>query len=403
VPEGVIGELSVGSQGIARGYLSQSSLTAQAEEVAKIWQQVLNIEQVGQTDNFFELGGDSLLSLKVISKLRSLGIDALNFKLRDLMQRPTIGGLLGLDNKKSPLLLMNAQQEEKPPLFCLHAGMGTLFDYQPLANKLQGQRTLYGVPCRTFADPLYKDVSLEQMALDYCQMIRDKQAQGPYALFGWSLGATLAAMVAALLETAGQQVEFLGLVDSFIPDIKGLSLDVWQTDFTDYLSVVLPHISTVQVNQVLDNFYPGHKQALLPDAVLLEATIVDLLADLATQSVIQSANESTTSDEQDAGYAALGSEGLLETFMMARHLKELSCQSITLPKLKVSPHYWWVAARAESDKKELLQLFEQDTSQDFILDTDHFSIIRDERLITEVENLLTVKHNKSLQESKTLV
>ena len=62
-------------------------------------------------------------------------------------------------------------------LFCLHAGMGTLFDYQPLANQLQGQRTLYGVPCRTFADPSFKDISLEQMALDYCQMIRDRQVR----------------------------------------------------------------------------------------------------------------------------------------------------------------------------------------------------------------------------------
>jgi amino acid adenylation domain-containing protein len=380
--------------------------TPQAKEVAKIWQQVLNIEQVGETDNFFELGGDSLLSLKVISKLRSLGIDALNFKLRDLMQRPTIGGLLGLDNKKSPLLLMNAQQEGKAALFCLHAGMGTLFDYQPLANQLQGQRTLYGVPCRTFADPSYKDVSLEQMALDYCQMIREKQGQGPYALFGWSLGATLAAMVAALLEAAGQQVEFLGLVDSFIPDIKGLSLDAWQEDFVDYISVVLPQISTVQVNLVLDNVYPGHKQALLPDTLLLEATIAGLLAgllaDLTTKSAIKSVNESGISDEQELGYAALGSEGLMETFMMARHLKELSCQSITLPKLKVTPHYWWVAGRPESDKKELLALFAQDISQDFVLDTDHFSIIRDQRLITEVDNLLTTEHNKPLKEVKTL-
>jgi amino acid adenylation domain-containing protein/non-ribosomal peptide synthase protein (TIGR01720 family) len=375
-------------------------------QLAKIWSEVLGVAQVGRHDNFFELGGDSLLSLKVISKLSSLNVDALNFKLRDLMQQPTIAGLLGHDNKKSPLLLMNTQQEGKPILFCFHAGMGTLFDYQPLANQLQGQRTLYGVPCRTLADPSYKDVLLEQMALDYCQMVREKQAHGPYALFGWSLGATLAAMVAALLEAAGQQVEFLGLVDSFIPDIKGLSLDAWQTDFTDYLSVVLPQISTVQVNQVLDNVYPSHKQALLPDAVLLEATIADLLADLATQSTIQSINKSineSVSDEQDAGYAALGSEGLMETFMMARHLTELSCQSITLPKLKVTPHYWWVADRPESDKKQLLALFEQEISQDFVLDTDHFSIIRDQRLITEVDNLLTTEHNKSLKESKTLV
>ena len=392
-------------QAASRDYVPPS--TPQAEEVAKIWQQVLNVEQVGETDNFFELGGDSLLSLKVISKLRALGVDALNFKLRDLMQRPTIAGLLGLDNKKSSLLLMNEQQKEKPALFCIHAGMGTLFDYQPLANKLQGKFSLYGVPCRTFADPSYKDVSLEQMAMDYCQMIRDKQAQGPYALFGWSLGATLAAMVAALLEAAGQKVEFLGVVDSFIPDINGLVLDAWQADFIDYVAVVLPEIPTKQVNDVLAMNYPGYEQALMPDIVLLERVITVLINDFASQSATQLAkqpiNASVIVDEQEAGYAALGSDGIMEMFMMARHLKELSCQSITLPKLKVAPHYWWVADRPESDKQELLALFEQDISQDFVLEADHFSIIKDERLISQVENLLTAKHNNLLEEGEILV
>jgi amino acid adenylation domain-containing protein len=388
-------------QVVSRDYVAPS--TPQAEEVAKIWQQVLNVEQVGETDNFFELGGDSLLSLKVISKLRSLGVDALNFKLRDLMQRPTIAGLLGLDNKESPLLLMNAQHKEKPALFCIHAGMGTLFDYQPLANQLQGELTLYGVPCRTFTEPSYKDASLEQMALDYCQMIRDRQAQGPYALFGWSLGATLAAMVAALLEAADQQVEFLGLVDSFIPDSNGgLALDTWQSDFIDYIALVLPKKSTKHINQVLDNVYPDHEQALMPDAVLLEKTITVLLPDSVTKLAIKSVNESVIRDEQAVGYAAMGSEGLMEIFMMARHLKELSCQSTILPKLKVKPHYWWIADRPESDKKKLLALFEQDTSQDFVLDTDHFSIIRDDRLISKVGSLLTTKNNKPLKEGKTL-
>ena len=156
------------------------------------------------------------------------------------------------------------------------------------------------------------------------------------------------------------------------------------------------------MNQALTNVYAGNEQALMPGTVLLEKVITVLLADLATQSAIKSVNESGISDEQEVGYAAMGSDGLLETFMMARHLKELSCQSTTLPKVKVTPHYWWVAARTESDKKALLELFEQEISQDFVLDADHFSIIRDGRLIAEVEKLLTNKHNKVLKESNTL-
>jgi len=376
-------------------FVSNNEYAAPEEGVeaclAKIWCEVLGVEQVGRYDNFFVLGGDSIQALKVVTCARKQG---LKFKPKDLLANPTIVGLLELDNKKSPLLLMNTHKNEKPALFCIHAIMGTVFDYQPLANQLQGDRALYALPCRTFTDPSYKDVSLEQMALDYCQIIRDKQAQGPYALFGWSLGAALAAMVAALLEAAGQQVEFLGLVDSFIPNINGLPLVTWQSNFIGYLNVVLPQVATAHVIEVLAKVYPGNEQALMPDTVLLEKTIANILASLVTEPEV--------SDEQEVGYAAMGSNGLIEIFMMGRHLKELSCHCITLPKLEVKPHYWWVADRPESDKKQLLALFDQEISQDVVLDTDHFSIIRDERLIKKVESLLATNENKALKESKTL-
>jgi amino acid adenylation domain-containing protein len=39
--------------------------------IAEVWQEFLNVEQVGANHNFFELGGHSLLSLRVISTLES--------------------------------------------------------------------------------------------------------------------------------------------------------------------------------------------------------------------------------------------------------------------------------------------------------------------------------------------
>lgn len=62
-------------------------------ELAAIWSEVLDVKQVGRHDNFFALGGHSLLSLKVLSRLRTLKEPRLNLTLRDLMTRPTIAGL----------------------------------------------------------------------------------------------------------------------------------------------------------------------------------------------------------------------------------------------------------------------------------------------------------------------
>ena len=70
----------------------------QPRKLAEIWQEVLGIKRIGETDNFFELGGDSLLSLQVMSHVQALQEPRLNFKLFDLMQKPTIADLLGVRN-----------------------------------------------------------------------------------------------------------------------------------------------------------------------------------------------------------------------------------------------------------------------------------------------------------------
>jgi len=63
------------------------------QQLAGIWREVLNVEQVGLDDNFFELGGDSILSIQVVSRARQLGI---HFSPRDLFQHQTVQSLAGV-------------------------------------------------------------------------------------------------------------------------------------------------------------------------------------------------------------------------------------------------------------------------------------------------------------------
>ena len=61
--------------------------------LATVWQEVLRIEKVGVDDNFFDLGGNSLLLIRVHSKIRPL-IDG-ELRVVDMFRFPTIRSLAG--------------------------------------------------------------------------------------------------------------------------------------------------------------------------------------------------------------------------------------------------------------------------------------------------------------------
>ncbi len=60
------------------------------QQLCEIWQEVLNIPQVGIEDNFFALGGDSIISIQVVSRAKRQG---LHFTVRQLFDHQCIAKL----------------------------------------------------------------------------------------------------------------------------------------------------------------------------------------------------------------------------------------------------------------------------------------------------------------------
>ncbi|WP_126651528.1 non-ribosomal peptide synthetase [Chryseobacterium aureum] len=74
--------------------LSTSSYAAPRTEIeaslAGIWEELLGVEKVGIYDNFFELGGQSLLSIRLIARIRKLGYTV---NISEFYTEPTIAHL----------------------------------------------------------------------------------------------------------------------------------------------------------------------------------------------------------------------------------------------------------------------------------------------------------------------
>lgn len=67
------------------------------QTVADIWQEVLGIQHIGIHDDFSELGGDSLIAIRVISRLRETF--HLELTVRTLFEKPTIAQIAGYIEK----------------------------------------------------------------------------------------------------------------------------------------------------------------------------------------------------------------------------------------------------------------------------------------------------------------
>ncbi|MFC8917285.1 alpha/beta fold hydrolase, partial [Streptomyces sp. NPDC057116] len=103
----------------------------------------------------------------------------------------------------------------RPPVFCLHSGVGFALSYLPLTRHLGEEYPLYGLqaPCVVAGAPL--PGSIEEIAADYIRTIKEVRPEGPYHLLGWSLGGLLAYEIAVQLRLAGDEVGLVANLDSY--------------------------------------------------------------------------------------------------------------------------------------------------------------------------------------------
>jgi nonribosomal peptide synthetase DhbF len=195
-------------------------------QIARVFAEVLHVERVGRNDNFFELGGHSLLATRVISQLREkLQIE---LSLRSMFEAPTVMGLAlqhrntaisSLGTKETSLFATVLPLRKKgnlPPIFCIHPAGGLAWDYAKLLPYIPSGHPLYGLQARSYLEPHDYPASLEEMASDYFSLIREIQPVGPYLLVGYSFGGLVAFEMARQIESAGETIALLAVLDSYL-------------------------------------------------------------------------------------------------------------------------------------------------------------------------------------------
>lgn len=194
-------------------------VTATEAVICAIFASVLDHkEPIASDQDFFMLGGHSLLAFQVLQQVKeAFGVE---LSIADFIASPTPGDVVRMifDDHQydsfAPVLRLRSGKQDTP-IFCFHPAGGIGWPYAGLLKYFPAEWPLYVLQSPSLKDNDYLPATLDTLAADYIQRLREVQPNGPYHLIGWSFGGHIAHTIAAMLQAAGERVETLIMIDNY--------------------------------------------------------------------------------------------------------------------------------------------------------------------------------------------
>lgn len=195
------------------------------KQLAHCFCTLLACDTIYSDDDFFALGGHSLLAMRLAGDIRRQ--TGYQLSVGEIIVARTVEKLATLltnthqrDSAESKGFgeILTIREAQGITLFCVHPASGFAWQYSSLLHYLHHDWSLIGIQSPRPMGGIASCQSLDDVCLRYLTLIRQIQPHGPYYLLGYSLGGTLALAIAAKLQQAGEQVAFLGLLDTYPPE-----------------------------------------------------------------------------------------------------------------------------------------------------------------------------------------
>jgi amino acid adenylation domain-containing protein len=205
-------------------------------ELLQIWINVLGLPELGVDDNFFDAGGHSLVAVELFSRVyHEFGI---RLPLSTLFEAPTVTRLAeklrsereqstqtaarghatsGSSQARWTTLVPIQPRGNAPPFFCAAGTGGNPMNLRFLSAELGEDQPFYGLQHRGVDGRLKPHESVEAMACEYLDHIRQLVPKGPYFVGGFSSGGVAAYELAQQLLRLGEEVAVLVFFDTINP------------------------------------------------------------------------------------------------------------------------------------------------------------------------------------------
>ena len=205
--------------------LGRTPETATEIAVAQLFTELLACEVSDVSADFFALGGHSLLAMRLAARLsQTFARQVTPGQVMVTSSVEKLAALLEADAQDGRLqnlgyeTILPLRESHGPTLFCFHPASGFAWQFSVLARYLSPRWSIVGIQSPRPAGPMATAASLDEVCEAHLQTLLAQQPHGPYYLFGYSLGGTLAQGIAARLRQRGEAVAFLGLLDTWPPE-----------------------------------------------------------------------------------------------------------------------------------------------------------------------------------------
>jgi amino acid adenylation domain-containing protein len=193
--------------------------TPTEQQVAQVWQELLQLPSLSVTADFFALGGHSLMAVRLMALLSSRVpmLKGQRLPLSSLLEAPTIRSLarqIDTHGTVAGVVTLREGSNTRPPVFLVHDGDGETLLYRHLALALHAGHSVYGLQPLAGQGLGMLHTRIPDMAAHYIANLRKVQPKGPYLIAGLCAGGLIASEMALQLQQLGQQIAFLGILDA---------------------------------------------------------------------------------------------------------------------------------------------------------------------------------------------
>jgi 3-oxoacyl-(acyl-carrier-protein) synthase/thioesterase domain-containing protein/acyl carrier protein len=203
--------------------------------VLRVAGRLLDTTELGPDDDLYDWGLDSLGLVDLVTSLRDeTGLPVRYDDFDRLRTAAEMAGLLAglstmddagpepapvpteLPARYRHLMVKVREGTEDGHVFLVHPAGGTTMCYVDLARHVRDGRTMWalGYP----GDEWESFPTIRSMASLYLDLVKQVQPSGPYVLGGYSMGGNIAFEMAVMLESAGEKVTRIVMLDSHPPE-----------------------------------------------------------------------------------------------------------------------------------------------------------------------------------------